>query len=77
MTEMGKSAVAGLSTSALLRQCTVTVRLFEVLLHGGPQVGGWTDRQIHHAVLTTFDPCSARKQRLASSLSDLNSKSLI
>ena len=31
------------------------VRLFEVLLHGGPQVGGWTARQIHHAVLTTFD----------------------
>ena len=30
------------------------VRLFEVLLHGGPQVGGWTARQIHHAVLTTF-----------------------
>jgi hypothetical protein len=31
------------------------VRLFEVLLHGGPQIGGWTARQIHHAVLTTFD----------------------
>jgi hypothetical protein len=31
------------------------VRLFEVLLHGGPQVGGWTARQIHHAVLATFD----------------------
>ena len=31
------------------------VRLFEVLLHGGPQVGGWTARQIHHALLTTFD----------------------
>ena len=30
------------------------VRLFEVLLHGGPQVGGWTARQIHHAVLTSF-----------------------
>ena len=30
------------------------VRLFEVLLHGGPQVGGWTARQIHHAVLTTL-----------------------
>ena len=31
------------------------MRLFEVLLHGGPQVGGWTARQIHHAVLATFD----------------------
>jgi hypothetical protein len=31
------------------------VRLFEVLLHGGPQAGGWTARQIHHAVLTSFD----------------------
>jgi hypothetical protein len=31
------------------------VRLFEVLLHGGPQVGGWTARQIHRAVLTSFD----------------------
>ncbi len=31
------------------------VRLFEVLLHGGLQVGGWTARQIHRAVLTTFD----------------------
>lgn len=31
------------------------VRLFEVLLHGGPQIGGWSARQIHHTVLTTFD----------------------
>jgi hypothetical protein len=31
------------------------VRLLEVLLHAGPQVGGWTARQIHHAVLTAFD----------------------
>ena len=30
-------------------------RLFEVLLHGGPQIGGWTARQIHQAVLTSFD----------------------
>jgi hypothetical protein len=29
--------------------------LFEVLLHSGPQVGGWTSRQIYRAVLTTFD----------------------
>ena len=31
------------------------IRLFEVLLHGGPQIGGWTTRQIHRAVLTSFD----------------------
>ena len=31
------------------------VRFFEVLLHGGPQIGGWTTRQIHRAVLTSFD----------------------
>jgi hypothetical protein len=23
-------------------------------LHGGSQVGGWTDKQIHHTVLTSF-----------------------
>ena len=31
------------------------IRLFEVLLHGGPQIGGWTARQTHQAVLDTFD----------------------
>jgi hypothetical protein len=30
------------------------IRLLEVLLHGGNTVSGWTARQIHHAVLTTF-----------------------
>ena len=30
------------------------IRLMEVLLHGGNTVGGWTARQIHEAVLTTF-----------------------
>src|SRR6516162_9518864 len=30
------------------------IRLLEILLHGGSQVGGWTAKQIHHAVLTTF-----------------------
>jgi hypothetical protein len=29
--------------------------LLEVLLHGGSHVGGWTAKQIHHAVLITFD----------------------
>src|SRR4029077_4382847 len=31
------------------------IRLLEVLLHGGSHVGGWTAKQIHHAVLATFD----------------------
>ena len=30
------------------------IRLLEVLLHGGGHVGGWTAKQIHQAVLTTF-----------------------
>jgi len=30
------------------------IRLLEVLLHGGNTVGGWTAKQIHQAVLTTF-----------------------
>jgi len=33
---------------------TRVIRLLEVLLHGGNTVSGWTARQIHHAVLTTF-----------------------
>ena len=35
-------------------QDTRMVRLLEVLLHGGNTVGGWTAKQIHQAVLTTF-----------------------
>jgi hypothetical protein len=30
------------------------IRLLEVLLHNGSTVGGWTTRQIHEAVITTF-----------------------
>jgi hypothetical protein len=33
---------------------TRIIRLMEVLLHGGNTVGGWTAKQIHHAILTTF-----------------------
>jgi len=33
---------------------TRIIRLLEVLLHNGSTVGGWTARQIHEAVLTTF-----------------------
>ena len=31
------------------------IRLFEVLLRGAPQIGSWTARRIHQAVLDTFD----------------------
>jgi hypothetical protein len=31
------------------------IRLLEVLLHGGTTIGGWTAKQLHEAVLTTFD----------------------
>jgi hypothetical protein len=31
------------------------IRLMEVLLHGGTTVGGWTAKQIHQALLTTFE----------------------
>jgi len=33
---------------------TRIIRLMEVLLHGGTTIGGWTAKQIHQAVLTTF-----------------------
>ena len=33
---------------------TRIIRLLEVLLHGGNTVGGWTAKQIHAALLTTF-----------------------
>ena len=35
-------------------QDTRIIRLLEVLLHAGTQVGGWTTREIHQAILTTF-----------------------
>jgi hypothetical protein len=33
---------------------TRIIRLLEGLLHGGTTVGGWTAKQIHEAILTTF-----------------------
>lgn len=38
---------------------TRMIRLLEVLLHGGNTVGGWTAKQIHEAVLTTFQLSAA------------------
>jgi hypothetical protein len=34
---------------------TRIIRLMEVLLHGGTTLGGWSAKQIHQAVLTTFE----------------------
>jgi hypothetical protein len=42
---------------------TRIIRLMEVLLHGGTYVGGWTAKEIHEAVLTTFG-LSERSYRL-------------
>ena len=39
---------------------TRMIRLMEVLLHGGTTVGGWTAKQIHEAILTTFHLSVAR-----------------
>lgn len=36
------------------------IRLLEVLLHSGATVGGWTARQIHQAVLTSFQLAESR-----------------
>src|SRR5215467_538242 len=42
---------------------TRIIRLMEVLMHGGTRVGGWTAKQIHEAVLTTFG-LSEKRYRL-------------
>ena len=39
---------------------TRMIRLMEVLLHGGTAVGGWTARQIHDAILTTYGIAASR-----------------
>lgn len=39
---------------------TRMIRLMEVLLHGGTTVGGWTAKQIHDAILTSFQLTTAR-----------------
>jgi hypothetical protein len=31
------------------------IRLLEVFLHGGTHVGGWTAREVHQAILTSFE----------------------
>ena len=42
---------------------TRVIRLMEVLMHAGTHVGGWTAKEIHEAVLTTFG-LSKRQYRL-------------
>jgi len=42
---------------------TRMIRLMEVLLHGGTRVGGWSAKQIHQAILTTYG-LSALRYRL-------------
>jgi hypothetical protein len=39
---------------------TRMIRLMEVLLHGGTTVGGWTAKQIHYAVLISFELTAKR-----------------
>jgi hypothetical protein len=39
---------------------TRMIRLFEVLLHGGTHITGWSTQQIHEAALATFDLSSDR-----------------
>jgi hypothetical protein len=45
----GKSKIPGIKI-----QDTRMIRLMEVLLHGGPQLGGWRTAQIWQAILTAF-----------------------
>src|SRR5262249_6399405 len=42
---------------------TRIIRLLEVLMHGGTHVGGWTAKEVHEAVLTTFG-LSEKRYRL-------------
>ena len=39
---------------------TRMIRLMEILLHGGTTAGGWTAKQVHNALLTTFELSAAR-----------------
>jgi hypothetical protein len=44
------------------------IRLFEVLLHGGSHLGGWTAKQIHNAVLTSFHLSGASTASISSAM---------
>jgi hypothetical protein len=55
------------------------IRLLEVLLHNGTTVGGWTAKQIHEAVLTTFQlsPKAYRLSQLSYDLRKLKGHGLL
>jgi hypothetical protein len=47
---------SGRSAIPVSRSTTLALsRLLEILLHGSTHIGGWTAREIHQAVLTTFE----------------------
>src|SRR4029077_9972704 len=48
------SAAASPTTTSIKIHETRIIRLFEVLLHGGNSLGGWTARYIHQVVLESF-----------------------
>ncbi len=48
-TTIGRTKIPGIKI-----QDTRMLRLMEVLLHGGPQLGGWRTAQIHAAILQAF-----------------------
>src|SRR5258708_2077477 len=58
---------------------TRMIRLMEVLLHGGTTVGGWTAKQIHDTILTTFELSAARYgfNQLRHELTKMKAPSLI
>ena len=58
---------------------TRIIRLLEVLLHDGSQLGGWSARQIHQAILTTFQlpPASYRLNQLRYDLRKLKGHGLL
>jgi hypothetical protein len=58
---------------------TRIIRLMEVLLHSGTQVGGWTAKQIHDAILTSFrlSPNTYRLNQLRYDLRKLKGHGLL
>ena len=58
---------------------TRIIRLFEVWLHAGSQAGGWSSKQIHEAILTSFrvSPNSYRLNQLRYDLRKLKGHALL
>jgi hypothetical protein len=55
------------------------LRLMEVLLHRGTQLGGWRSRQIHQAIVSTFEltPENYTLTQLRYDLRKLNAHTLL